>query len=86
MKHFFVFLAVFSQCVFSGPLYVMIVKNETTDEDFQSNYVCRFGIGDANANTRIASGLMTMRKFYNAYVLPFILALFLGKKSVFKTR
>jgi hypothetical protein len=31
----------------------MIVKNETTDEDFQSNYVCRFGIGDANANTRI---------------------------------
>jgi hypothetical protein len=32
----------------------------------------------------IQGGLMTMRKFYNAYVLPFILALFLGKKVYLK--
>jgi uncharacterized membrane protein YfcA len=90
MKHFFGFLGGFFSGVFStgGPLYVMIVKNETTDvKTFRATMFAALGLVTLmRIPVLIASGLMTMPQIYNSlYVLPFfILALFLGKKVYLK--
>jgi uncharacterized membrane protein YfcA len=90
MKHFFGFLGGFFSGVFStgGPLYVMIVQNETADvKTFRATMFAALGLVTLmRIPVLIAGGLMTMSEVYNSlYVLPFfILALFLGKKVYLK--
>jgi hypothetical protein len=52
MKHFFWFFGFLGVFSTGGPLYVMIVKTKLQMKTLEQ-LVCRFGIGDANANTRI---------------------------------
>lgn len=90
MKHFFAFLGGFFSGVFStgGPLYVMIVQNETTDvKTFRATMFAALGLVTMmRIPVLIAGGLMTMPQVYNSlYVMPFfVLALFLGKKVYLK--
>jgi uncharacterized membrane protein YfcA len=90
LKHFFAFLGGFFSGVFStgGPLYVMIVQNETTEvKTFRATMFAALGLVTLmRIPVLIAGGLMNMNHFYNSlYVLPFfILALFLGKKVYLK--
>jgi uncharacterized membrane protein YfcA len=90
LKHFFGFLGGFFSGVFStgGPLYVMIVQNETTDvKTFRATMFAALGLVTLmRVPILVVSGVMTMNQVYNSfYVLPFfILALFLGKKIYLK--
>ena len=90
MKHFFAFLGGFFSGVFStgGPLYVMIVQNETADvKTFRATMFAALGLVTImRIPILVAGGLMTMPQVYNSlYVMPFfILALFLGKKVYLK--
>lgn len=90
LKHFFGFLGGFFSGVFStgGPLYVMIVQNETTDvKTFRATMFAALGLVTLmRVPILVVSGVMTMNQVYNSlYVLPFfILALFLGKKVYLK--
>ena len=90
MKYVFGFLGGFFSGVFSsgGPLYVVVVKNETSDvKTFRATM---FGILGLVTMIRIPvlifEGILTVGKLYNSlYVLPFfILALFLGNKVYLK--
>ncbi|MGO4906379.1 TSUP family transporter [Flavobacterium sp. W20_MBD1_R3] len=89
-KHFFGFLGGFFSGVFStgGPLYVMIVQNETTDiKTFRATMFGTLGLVTLfRIPALVAGGLMNMEQIYNSiYVIPFfILALFLGKKVYLK--
>ena len=89
-KHFLGFLGGFFSGVFStgGPLYVMIVQNETTDiKTFRATMFGTLGLVTLmRIPVLIAGGVMNMTQVYNSfYVLPFfILALFLGKKVYLK--
>jgi uncharacterized membrane protein YfcA len=90
MKYFFVFLGGFFSGVFStgGPLYLVIVKNETSDvKTLRANM---FGVLGLITLMRIPvlafEGILTVNQLYNSlYVLPFfVLALVLGKKVYLK--
>jgi uncharacterized membrane protein YfcA len=89
-KHFLGFLGGFFSGVFStgGPLYVMIVQNETTDvKTFRATMFGTLGLVTLmRIPVLIAGGVMTLNQVYNSlYVLPFfIFALFLGKKVYLK--
>tara|TARA_R110000868_G_scaffold15443_9_gene70422 strand:- start:2787 stop:3506 length:720 start_codon:yes stop_codon:yes gene_type:complete len=90
IKGIFGFLAGFFSGLFStgGPLYVMIVQNETTNvKTFRATMFGTLGLVTLmRIPVLVVTGLMTMHQVYNAiYVLPFfILALFLGKKVYLK--
>jgi uncharacterized membrane protein YfcA len=90
IKGVFGFLGGFFSGLFStgGPLYVMIVQNETTDvKTFRATMFGTLGLVTLmRIPVLVVTGLMTMHQVYNAiYVLPFfILALFLGKKVYLK--
>mgnify|MGYP003641134568 CR=1 FL=1 len=90
MKHFLGFLGGFFSGVFStgGPLYVMIVQNETTDvKTFRATMFGTLGLVTMiRIPVLIIGGVINMNQVYNSfYVLPFfILALFLGKKVYLK--
>jgi len=90
MKYVFGFLGGFFSGVFSsgGPLYVVVVKNETSDvKTFRATM---FGVLGLVTMMRIPvlifEGILTVGKLYNSlYVFPFfILALFLGNKVYLK--
>lgn len=89
-KHFLGFLGGFFSGVFStgGPLYVMIVHNETTDiKTFRATMFGTLGLVTLfRIPALVAGGVMNMEQIYNSiYVVPFfILALFLGKKVYLK--
>lgn len=89
-KHLLGFLGGFFSGVFStgGPLYVMIVQNETTDvKTFRATMFGALGLVTLfRIPALVAGGVMTMEQIYNSiYVLPFfIFALFLGKKVYLK--
>lgn len=89
-NHFLGFLGGFFSGVFStgGPLYVMIVQNETKDvKTFRATMFGALGLVTfMRIPVLIAGGLMTMNQIHNSlYVLPFfILALFMGKKVYLK--
>ena len=90
MKYFFGFLGGFFSGVFStgGPLYLVIVKNETSD--VKTLRATMFGVLGLITFMRIPvlafEGILTVNQLYNSlYVLPFfILALILGKKVYLK--
>lgn len=90
MKFFFGFLGGFFSGVFStgGPLYLVIVKNETSDVKIMR--ATMFGVLGLITVMRIPvlafEGILTVDQLYNSlYVLPFfILALVLGKKVYLK--
>ncbi|MDI6046807.1 sulfite exporter TauE/SafE family protein [Flavobacterium yafengii] len=90
MKYFFGFLGGFFSGVFStgGPLYLVIVKNETSDVKILR--ATMFGVLGLITLMRIPilafEGILTVNQLYNSlYVLPFfILALVLGKKVYLK--
>lgn len=90
MKYFFGFLGGFFSGVFStgGPLYLVIVKNETPDLKIMR--ATMFGVLGLITLMRIPvlafEGILTLNQLYNSlYVLPFfILALVLGKKVYLK--
>lgn len=90
MKYFFGFLGGFFSGVFStgGPLYLVIVKNETSD--VKTLRATMFGVLGLITFMRIPvlafEGILTLNQLYNSlYVLPFfILALILGKKVYLK--
>lgn len=90
MKYFFGFLGGFFSGVFStgGPLYLVIVKNETSD--VKTMRATMFGVLGLITLMRIPvlafEGILTLNQLYNSlYVLPFfILALVLGKKVYLK--
>ncbi|TDE49226.1 sulfite exporter TauE/SafE family protein [Flavobacterium sp. GT3P67] len=90
MKYFFGFLGGFFSGVFStgGPLYLIIVKNETSD--LKTLRATMFGVLGLVTLMRIPvlvfEGILTVNQLYNSlYVLPFfILALVLGKKVYLK--
>jgi uncharacterized membrane protein YfcA len=90
MKFFFGFLGGFFSGVFStgGPLYLVIVKNETAD--VKTLRATMFGVLGLITLMRIPilafEGILTVNQLYNSlYVLPFfILALVLGKKVYLK--
>lgn len=89
-KHFLGFLGGFFSGVFStgGPLYVLIVQNETTDvKTFRATMFGTLALVTLmRIPVLVAGGVMNMTQVYNSlYVLPFfILALFLGKKVYLK--
>jgi len=89
-KHFLGFLGGFFSGVFStgGPLYVMIVQDETTDvKTFRATMFGTLGLVTLmRIPVLVVGGVMTMSQIYNSlYVLPFfVLALFLGKKVYLK--
>lgn len=90
MKFILGFLGGFFSGVFStgGPLYVVLVNNETSD--VKTLRATMFGILGLVTIMRIPvlafEGILTLNQLYNAfYVLPFfILALVLGKKVYLK--
>lgn len=90
MKYFFGFLGGFFSGVFStgGPLYLVIVKNETSD--VKTLRATMFGVLGLITLMRIPvlafEGILTVNQLYNSlYVLPFfVLALVLGKKVYLK--
>ncbi|TDE27500.1 sulfite exporter TauE/SafE family protein [Flavobacterium ranwuense] len=90
MKYFFGFLGGFFSGVFStgGPLYLIIVKNETSD--LKTLRATMFGVLGLVTLMRIPvlvfEGILTVNQLYNSlYVLPFfILALVLGNKVYLK--
>ncbi|PIF63004.1 hypothetical protein CLV00_2680 [Flavobacterium sp. 11] len=90
MKYFFGFLGGFFSGVFStgGPLYLVIIKNETSD--VKTLRATMFGVLGLITFMRIPvlafEGILTVNQLYNSlYVLPFfILALILGKKVYLK--
>ncbi|WP_417996290.1 sulfite exporter TauE/SafE family protein [Flavobacterium sp. LB2P6] len=90
MKFILGFLGGFFSGVFStgGPLYVILVNNETSD--VKTLRATMFGILGLVTLMRIPvlafEGILTLNQLYNAlYVLPFfILALILGKKVYLK--
>jgi hypothetical protein len=90
MKYILGFLGGFFSGVFStgGPLYVVIVNNETSD--VKTLRATMFGILGLVTLMRIPvlafEGILTLNQLYNSlYVLPFfILALILGKKVYLK--
>ena len=90
MKYFFGFLGGFFSGVFStgGPLYLVIVKNETSD--VKTLRATMFGVLGLITFMRIPvlafEGILTLNQLHNSlYVLPFfILALILGKKVYLK--
>lgn len=90
LKYFFGFLGGFFSGVFStgGPLYLIIVKNETTD--IRTLRATMFGVLGLITLMRIPvlafEGILKMQQLYNSlFVLPFfILALVAGKKAYLK--
>ncbi|TDE05627.1 sulfite exporter TauE/SafE family protein [Flavobacterium hiemivividum] len=90
MKHVFGFMGGFFSGLFAtgGPLYVMIVKNETADvKTFRATMFASLGLVTVMRIPVLAlGGFLTLSQVYNSlYVLPFfILALFLGKKVYLK--
>lgn len=90
MKYLFGFLGGFFSGVFStgGPLYLIIVKNETSD--VKTLRATMFGVLGLITLMRIPvlafEGILTVNQLYNSlYVLPFfILAVILGKKVYLK--
>jgi len=90
MKYFFGFLGGFFSGVFStgGPLYLIIVKNETSD--LKTLRATMFGVLGLITLMRIPAlafeGILTLNQLYNSlYVLPFfVLALVLGNKVYLK--
>lgn len=86
MKYVFGFLGGFFSGVFStgGPLYLVIVKNETSDVKIMR--ATMFGVLGLITFMRIPvlafEGILTINQLYNSlFALPFfILALYLGKK------
>ncbi|SDH13509.1 hypothetical protein SAMN04488062_104246 [Flavobacterium omnivorum] len=89
-KHILGFLGGFFSGLFStgGPLYVIILQNETTDvKTFRATMFGTLALVTLmRIPVLIAGGVMSMTQVYNSfYVLPFfILALFLGKKVYLK--
>ncbi|WP_199736783.1 MULTISPECIES: sulfite exporter TauE/SafE family protein [unclassified Flavobacterium] len=89
-KHFLGFLGGFFSGLFStgGPLYVIIVQNETNDiKTFRATMFGTLGLVTLmRMPVLVLGGVITMNQIYNSlYVVPFlILALFLGKKVYLK--
>ena len=90
MKHAFGFIGGFFSGLFAtgGPIYVMVVQNETTDvKTFRATMFAALGVVTVMRIPILAySGFLSWEQVDNAlYVLPFfILALYLGKKVYLK--
>lgn len=90
VKPLFGFLGGFFSGVFAtgGPLYVMVVQNETKDvKTFRATMFASLGLVTVMRIPILAvGGFLTLSQLYNSlYVLPFfILALILGKKVYLK--
>jgi uncharacterized membrane protein YfcA len=90
MKHIFGFMGGFFSGLFAtgGPLYVMLIQNETNDvKTFRATMFASLGLVTVMRIPILAfGGFLSWNQLYNSlYVLPFfILALFLGKKVYLK--
>jgi uncharacterized membrane protein YfcA len=90
MKHLFGFMGGFFSGLFAtgGPIYVMIIQNETNDiKTFRATMFASLGLVTVMRIPILAfGGFLSWNQIYNSlYVLPFfILALFLGKKVYLK--
>ena len=90
MKHIFGFMGGFFSGLFAtgGPLYVMLIQNETNDvKTFRATMFASLGLVTVMRIPILAfGGFLSWHQLYNSmYVLPFfILALFLGKKVYLK--
>jgi uncharacterized membrane protein YfcA len=90
MKHLFGFMGGFFSGLFAtgGPIYVMLIKNETNDvKTFRATMFASLGLVTVmRIPILVFGGFLSWNQLYNSlYVLPFfILALFLGKKVYLK--
>jgi uncharacterized membrane protein YfcA len=90
MKHIFGFMGGFFSGLFAtgGPLYVMLIQNETNDvKTFRATMFASLGLVTVMRIPILAfGGFLSWNQLYNSlYVLPFfIIALFLGKKVYLK--
>jgi uncharacterized membrane protein YfcA len=90
MKHLFGFMGGFFSGLFAtgGPIYVMLIKNETNDvKTFRATMFASLGLVTVmRIPILLFGGFLSWNQLYNSlYVLPFfILALFLGKKVYLK--